>query len=214
MSIVPCNTATCQTLRSWCCRIAPRYLFVLLGLCAALAGCGTSRPSVRFGEHSVKYVPNGVRILARERLPAGAYFAIAALRYEFMGHTSSRLGLRYESQSERGFAGDPGWSGGPSLEPMRDESQPLTMNISRSCSDSYAPAPAYGVLRDPQDTVASQEHGVTTVFRRVAIPANFRTNGVLVYTLLGRGPADIVTRTPSGRIASNEPYAPDSAVCG
>lgn len=212
-SVLLCNRATSGTLRFWRSHLTLCYFMVSLSLCVIVTGCGASPSAPRFGEHPVQYAHNGVRILAKGRLPSGTYFVIAALRYKFMGRTSSRLGLRYESPSEHGFVGAPGWSGGPSLESARGEARSLVMNISRSCSGAYRFALAYGLLRDPKDTVTAQEHGTGIVVKRVAVPVSFEVHGVLVYTLLGRGPTDVVTRTPSGRVVSNESYPQESASC-
>lgn len=99
-SVLLCSRATSGTPRSWRLRLALGYFIVSLSLCVTVTGCGASRSAPRFGEHPVEYAHNGVRILAKGRLPSGTYFVIAALRYEFMGRTSSRLGLRCESPSE------------------------------------------------------------------------------------------------------------------
>jgi hypothetical protein len=208
-----CSRPTLGAPRSWRLRLTLCYFMVLLSLCVTVTGCGASRSAPRFGEHPVKYAHNGVRILAKGRLPSGTFFVIAALRYEFMGRTYSRLGLRYEPPSEHRFVGASGWSGGPSLESGRGEARSLVMNIARSCSGAYRSALAYGLLRDSKDTVTAREHRTAIVMKRVAVPANFEANGVLVYTLLGRGPTNVVTRTPSGRIVSDESYPQESTTC-
>jgi hypothetical protein len=86
--------------------------------------------------------------------------------------------------------------------------------ISSGCVGSFAYAVAYGMLRDPQDRVTAQAHGTITKFKKVLIPANFHPDGVLVYTVLRRGPIDIVAQMPSGRVVARETYRLEPASCG
>jgi hypothetical protein len=173
-----------------------------------IAGCGTSRTLIRGA--SVRYTPGGVRTLARESLPGGAYIAIAALRYEFMGRLYSRLGIRFESPGAHGLVSAPGWDGGPRLE--SGTRSILVMNVSRSCNGRDATAVAYGLLRDPRDTVAAQQGGVSKVFRETEIPAIFHPGGVLVYALLASDVTHIIVRAPNGRIVS-EMSPPRNSPC-
>jgi hypothetical protein len=181
-------------------------------VCIAIAGCGAGRPTSHFGEHPVRYIQNDVQILARERLPKGVYLVTAVLRYTFMGRTYSQIGLRYEAPTlSRLTSGR--WEGGPSLEPEHGERRTLAMNVSGGCVDSHETSRlAEGLLRVPRDTVTAQGRGGEISFRRVAIPAGLYPDGVFVYALLGPGPADVVTRTPTGRIVGKEAY-PGTAAC-
>jgi len=185
---------------------------VLMG-CVAVAGCGTSHPrETAFRSYPIKYAGNGVRIMVRERLPGGRYVVIAALQYEFMSRHYSRLGLRFESPTRRRLVRAPGWGSVSSLEP--GEHAPAKIDVHQSCEDFHERVLADGVLRNPMGTVTAQGHGTAIVLKKVAIPANLRMDGVLVYALLGRGPTDIVARSPSGRVVSNESYPLRPTACG
>ena len=188
--------------------IALTYIVASLAASMTVAGCGASHPrGPVFRSYPVKYLPNGVRILARERLPDGSYLAIAALRYVFMGHVYTQIGFRPESPNES-QRGRTRWSTGLSLEPEPGKPQPIMeLHISSGCVGSHATTTlAEGLLNDPRDTVTAEGRHGSTAFKRVAIPASLYTNGAFVYALLAPGPVDVVTRTPTGQIVSRESH--------
>jgi hypothetical protein len=194
---------------------------ILLFLSIGVAGCGGSHSRKRvsgtyilgsngvmrrIATSPVKYLPNGLRVLVREPM-LGGYFAIVAKRYEYLGHTYSVMDDREEG------AGDRGGGGGGSLDIEPGQRIPLEIAVFHVCLGSYAHAVAYGMLRDPNDSVTAEVHGTTTIFKKLAIPANFRPDGLLVYALLRQGPANIAVRTGSGQVVSSESYTLESATC-
>lgn len=188
---------------------------IALMVCVAVAGCGTSHPrESAFRSYPIKYAQNGVRIMVRERLPGGTYVVIAVLQYKFMDRKNSRLGLRFESPTKHRLVRAPGWSSVSSLEP--GERAPAKIDVHQSCEGFHERVLADGVLRNPMGTVTAEGRGTTMiVLKKVAIPASFHMDGVLVYALLKTGATtDIVTRSPSGRIVGNETYALKPTSCG
>jgi hypothetical protein len=176
---------------------------VVVAVAIALAGCGTTRRTLGISR-PVKFAPHGVRTLARRRLPEGTYFAIAALRYEFMGRSYAELGLRFESPSSKGLAASR-YGGGTLLEP--GGRGVLEMGVRRSCNEGDETALAWGLLRSPEDTVTAKSKASTTRFAKVMIPRSFYPHGALVYALLGPGPTAVVVRTPRGQIVSDMSWA-------
>ncbi len=175
---------------------------VLVGVATVVAGCGGTRRAPK--SYPVRYARNGVRVLAAGRLPEATY-EIAALRYAFRGRSYSRLGLRFASSNTQGVARGGGWSGGPSLEPD-GRHRVLQINVSRSCEGASEVVLAYGLLRDSHDAVTVRsQHGIIRL-KRATIPARFAAGGILVYGVLGVGPVDVITRTPDGRVVSDERY--------
>jgi hypothetical protein len=183
---------------------------VAVTVAIALAGCGTTRRTL--GVHGpVKFARNGVRTIVRQRLPEGEYFAITALRYEFLGRSYARLGLRYESPSAHGLV-QPGYDGGPSLEP--GGRGVLDINISRSCNGRDETALAWGLLRNPEDTVTAKSKEGTLRFTKVMIPRSVYPHGAVVYAVLGPSSPDVVVRTPRGRIVSDMSWGAGGACRG
>jgi hypothetical protein len=185
---------------------------VVVAVAIALAGCGTTRRTLGVSG-PVKFAPHGVWTLARQRLPEGSYFAIAALRYEFLGRNYAELGLRFESPSANGLIHQPGYNSGPSLEP--GGRGVLEMNVSRSCNEGDETALAWGLLRSPEDTVTAKSKASTTRFTKVMIPRSVYPRGALVYALLGPSAPTVVVRTPRGRVVSDMSWgaAPSGGMC-
>jgi hypothetical protein len=193
---------------------ALRRIGVWCTLPIAVAGCagshshGGARESqleVRKGLKSLierrapgKYTPDGSTTLVREAI-AGGYVAITGRRYLNHGRIYLTLAGRIEPLNERIAS-----SGGLPLD--EGGSGALDMAVYRSCAGSHAYALAYGLLRQPKDAVTAQADAHMIAFKKVAIPASFGAEGVVVYALLGGGTTNIVTRTPSGQIVGNVSY--------
>lgn len=166
------------------------------------AGCGTSSPRGRLLEqHPIKYAPNGVRTLVRERLHGG-YFSISGVRYEFVGQTYFGLREYLEEPSKHGLVR--GGGSGTSMKP--GDYGVLTMGVERGCIGPNKYLLAFGLLHNPKDTVRAEGHGTPLTFKKVAIPQNLHADGTLIYAVLTRGRTDVVTTAPDGRILRNEPY--------
>jgi hypothetical protein len=178
------------------------HFVATIGLCVAFAGCGASRSAPRFGEYGVKYVTNGIRTLARGRLPGGAFFVIDAVRYEFGGRTYSVLREHIGKIGQHRITGP----GSGSAKVGHGRNGVLELSISSGCAAGHQYALAYGMLRDPQDSVVAQGQGVSIALKKVTVPASFGPYGVMVYSLVSRGQVDVVTRAPSGKIVGDESY--------
>jgi hypothetical protein len=182
----------------------------ILAISVGVAGCGESRPGrdsypvergkKRLIKYPIEYTPGGLRILVRERMPGG-YLVISAKRYMYRGHTYSVL-QNQEEELARHVLGM--GSNGPNIG--LGEHEALEMEISSGCVGSHVYALAYGMLRNPKDSVTAETHGTTIRFRKVVVPTNFHPDGVLVLAQLGQGPTNIVTRAPNGRVVRSEPY--------
>jgi hypothetical protein len=155
--------------------------------------------------YRVAYAPNGLQTLVRKQIPGGE-FSIIAKRYKYLGRSYSVLEDREERSGERGMGAS---GGGPDIE--AGQHGLLEMDVSRGCLDGHLYAVAYGMLRDPTDLVTERTRDTVSKLDKVIIPASFRPDGVLVYTVLGQGSIDIMTRTQSGRVVTNESY-PDREV--
>jgi hypothetical protein len=185
------------------------HLSISLVASLVITGCGRASSHERLSvtKYPIKYAPNGIRTLVREHMPGG-YFTIAAKRYEYLGHTYSVLDDREEESGERRRSA--GGGGGPDIE--NGQHMPLELDVSHGCLGRYAYAVAFGMLRDPRDSVAEQTEGTTTKFKAVVIPASFHPDGVLAYARLGRGSSDVVIRTPNGGVVSSESHAGQEAI--
>jgi hypothetical protein len=202
------------------------HAWAILVACVCSAGCGETStrehlsqtylmgPSgvrKRIRTYPIKYVPDGVLTLARERLPGG-YVSLVGRRYEYMNRQYFELGERSERLDKEASLAIGG--GGVAMKP--GEYGPLVMQVKHGCLASDKYTFAYGLLRARRDTVVAQGGSSPIVFRRVAIPMNLQADGILVYALLGPGRTDIVLRAPNGRIVRDESYASEPGVtpCG
>jgi hypothetical protein len=160
--------------------------------------------------HVIRYARNGVRILVRERLPGG-YVSLIGARYTYVGQTYFELGRRLEKLGKHGRVVVAG-GGGISMKPGRYGA--VLMQIQHGCLGPHEYTLAYGLLRNPDDTVMAQGSGDAAVlFKETVIPASLHADGLLIYSLLGRGATDVVTRTSSGRVVSSESYPGHPASC-
>lgn len=144
----------------------------------------------------------------------GGYLSIIAEQYEYRGEIYSNLAYHSEPSRSNGqllSRRSGGRGGGPSL--TTNESGVVEMDVSHGCVGRYAYTLAYGVLRNPVNVVTARTKGKTTEFRKVVIPAQFHSPGVLVYALLGPGHIQLTTRTPGGHILHKERYPEERAVC-
>ncbi len=142
-------------------------------------------------------------VLVRGPLQGGGYFVIGVVRLGNDGRSQSEIRHHFELPSAHGLESG-GWSGGPVLGGV--ELRVLAMHVDHGCHRANVYALAFGLLRAPQDTVTSESAGKAVAFKKVTIPASFHPDGVLVYELLGPRSTNIVTRTPSGRVVSSEPF--------
>jgi hypothetical protein len=190
-----------------CCRLG-----LALVACLVIAGCGGASSSEHLSEtyltrpNDVRYEPNGLQTIVRKPIPGGDV-AIIAKRYEYRGHVYSELNHREESSSQPGRG-----AGGGGVDIEAGQHRPLEIDVSRGCLGGHAYAVAYGILREPKDSVTSQTDGRRTRLKAVVIPTNFHPDGVLIYEMFGRDATDVVVRTPKGRIVSNEFYAGRDAI--
>lgn len=161
--------------------------------------------------YTVKYLPNGFRRLAREKLPGG-YVSIIAERYEYQSKIYSELASIAEKPGGHEHGTSSGGSG-PSLEQDEPGLGPVNVNVYYGCAGEYPYVLVYGLLHNSQDTVTARERGITVKLKKVEIPSSFHPDGVLVYTLLGNAPTDITTSTSDGRVVHVDHYAEGGAVC-
>jgi hypothetical protein len=185
-------------------RIAVAQAGALVVMCIAVAGCGESHhpkhSPIVIRQHPVKYLPNGVRTLVRERV-SGGYVSIIGQRYEYLGRTYFGLAKRTEEPGERRGA-----IGGGSTPIEPGEHGIMVMEVEQGCVGTHEYALAEGLLRESRDTVTAHGHGVPITFKKLPIPANLHASGVLVYALLTRGRIDVLTRAPNLRVVRDESY--------
>jgi hypothetical protein len=141
---------------------------------------------------------NATQTLATVQLPGGHY-TIAAHPYEIEGH--KHIGLTADVHpSEPGVR--PSYGRGRT---SGVEQGVLALDIESGCLGHHTFTIAYGLLRDPRDSVSAEEPGRTVSFKKVAIPPSFGVTGAVVHTPLS-GPAKIVVRAPNGNVVSSEQY--------
>ncbi len=215
--------------RVWDARVCdarpPRFAFAavcrasaVLAICIGVAGCGASRAHRNHGVYvvapdgarrelsapAIKFKPRGLQTLVREPLQGGSYVTIVGKRYEFAGRTYSVLAEHVEERGKRGMVSG-GGGDGPSMEPGAPGV--VALDVGQECVGSDEVVIAYGLLREPEDTVTAEGAGRPITFSKVMIPASFHARGVLVYALLKSGRMDILTRERDGRVVREEPYA-------
>jgi hypothetical protein len=163
------------------------------------------------GPHETPRERRSEHLLVREPLQGGGYFVISAIANS-SGRAQGEIRHHVELPGAHGLESG-GWSSGPRLGGV--EPRILAVHVDHGCSGADAYALAYGLLRQPEDTVTAHDGGKAVVFKKVDIPASFHPGGVLVYELLGPDATNVVTRTPSGRVASTESFSGQDAIsCG
>lgn len=186
---------------------------VWLALPIAIAGCGgagshhpsreshrgTSGPLAQLLNHeypSGRYSVTGSWSLVRERIPGG-YIVITGGQYTNGKQSYKRL-VGHIERLNNGTVDNLG------LPVEVGQGEPLEMGGASGCVGHHAYSLAYGLLRNPRDTVTVRERGAAIVLKRVAIPASFFPKGVLLYALFGKGPTRVVARTPSGEVVRED----------
>ncbi len=183
-------------------RLARAATHVAASLLAALAaGCGAAAKRVA-ADPAVKYIHSYT--LAHQVLPEGAVTIVGVL-YRFGGHTQFALRTQIEEDTPRGVSRSPG--GGRSMRP--DEYGAVLMTLETQCIGRQRDRFAYGLLRDPADTIVAQSAGTNSTLHRASIPAALQTRGVVIYRLLrGSGPVTFITRAPDGGLVARERFGP------
>jgi hypothetical protein len=147
----------------------------------------------------VKFLPNGVRVLVRGRIPAAASFSITAERYRFQGRTYVDLSAAVGAHGMR----EGGGSG--SFSPQGSH-QTFAWSTQEGCqARPHARwAIVYGLLRDAGDTVTARSGQGVYALRTAPMPSSFRAGGELAYAVLPQRPSEVLVRTRGGRVAQDE----------
>ena len=145
-------------------------------------------------EHPVKFLPGGIRILARGRVPGGPEFAVKGEAFRFLGRT--RFALQVDIVN--------GGGGGESLD--GHDPGVFVSGLFTSCQ----PRPyaiVYGLLKARGDTVLARVNGALEPLRKVTIPARLHAGGVLVYLAADTVPSELIVRAPNGSTVVSETRA-------
>ncbi|HTW42249.1 MAG TPA: hypothetical protein VMD79_08035 [Solirubrobacteraceae bacterium] len=144
----------------------------------------------------MRYLPGGLRTVARRPLPGVGHLSIVAKRYRFQRHVYLELDYRVERSD--GAAGESG---------VRVEgTAPLSWTFGGYCAGAGADASVVvvGLLRDPRDSVLVYAHGRSRRLQTAPIPAYLQAGGVAAFTVLDQPPERIVVRTREGRTVMSE----------
>lgn len=161
---------------------------------------------------SVKYLSPGVRTVIKVHVPGG-FLVISAQRYKYRGKFYSSLSYESEpaNNGSRPRRRRDSRGGGPSL--TMEGSDIVEMRVSYGCVGRYAYTLAYGLLRNSANIVMARASGKTIILRKVMMPVEFHSDGVLVYSLLEQSPFELITQTHAGRILREENYAREHVSC-
>jgi hypothetical protein len=177
-------------------------------LVSVMAGCGqTHRRDPR--APGAPGAPRAEHVLVRAPLAGGGYFVIGVVQHQEGGREQAELQHHFEVLTTHGMQPG-GWSSGPRLGGV--EPRTLAIHVDHGCSSGNPYALAVGLLQAPRDTVTARSTGHPVALKRAVIPARFAPHGVLVYGLLGPAATKIVTRTPTGRLLSNESFGGQEAI--
>jgi hypothetical protein len=144
----------------------------------------------------VRYLPGGLRTVARTHVPGVGTILIRAKRYRFQGNTYFNLSDLVERPDGSGGGGD-----------FRPEGRAaLSWTFEGDCrrAGGNATIVVYGLLRAPADTALAYAAGVPHRLRTAVIPAGFHAGGAAAYAVLSAPPERIVVRTPAGRTVVDE----------
>jgi hypothetical protein len=150
----------------------------------------------------VKYLPNGVRVLARGTVFPGSTFAILGEHYVFGGKTYFGLKAAVGLRGRAPTAG--GENAGTSLKAGEDK--PLVMIMQTGCVGTRSYVLAAGVVRTPHSVVLARVGHRTMRLRQTAIPRSFEAGDSLVYGVLPAMPSDVTVRNRAGRVLVDEQY--------
>lgn len=198
-------------------------IVVLSGLIAivlmTVVGCGATmrgalrvvRPDgirgriVRHGEdRALKYVT-----LARERV-AGGHISFFGIKYNYLGHNYFGLSVRKETAHSRGRF----QAGGSGTALREGQGYGISLvQVEDGCLGRFQSRTAYGLLRNTVDNVVAEQGQRKVIFKKVSLPGDAHVSGALVYTSLGPGRVDIVTRASDGAVLTHESYGEERAAC-
>ena len=147
----------------------------------------------------LKFLPGGVRTLARGRSLGGSDFSISGERYRFLGHVYFDLAAEVV---ERG-SGEGG--GGGSFSPQRSPGV-FAWNTEQGClaNSHIGWSIVYGLLRGHGEEVYVRAGRQTHLLRSTAIPAVFHAGGRLAYIVLSRQPERVLVKAFNGRTVLDE----------
>jgi hypothetical protein len=154
-------------------------------------------------EHPVKYLPGGIRTLARGTVPQGPAFSIVAERYKFLGKIYLDFKAHIAGEGE-GLLGQVG-AGGRSFSGVLGGPPPRPSPFQPEESNGCHPHPytlLFGVLHAPRDTVLARTPSGLVALHKVAIPARLHAGGVLAYGAFSPPPTALIVRAPDGRTIS------------
>jgi hypothetical protein len=139
-----------------------------------------------------------VRVLALGVLPNGQGFWISARRYALGGNASVDLTADLEPSTGRRQARSEafGSAGGGTLRPSYTHG-PLALGDLVACARRPVTL-VLGLLRASSDSAVLRYGGRSHAMSRVALPAELRARGALVYGYTSR-PVEVVVRSRSGR---------------
>lgn len=197
---------------------AKRFRFanvmMLLVVSSGLAGCGGATvPRLRSGTRTALEglggSPSNAIPLARVQLPGDTVFTVVSIPCGLNKSKGCyRLGeemdepTRYSHSLRRRpiLVG----TGSQISDPSVGERALLFLQGRTGCIGPYPFSVAYGILQKPHDTVIVRGGNRVVKFKKAMIPSFMHPHGVLVYALMPPHAAEVVVRTPGGRVASRE----------
>lgn len=163
----------------------------------------------------------GIPILAKGILPGGGKFVIYAqphraatgrqVTYSAMLGTSEPA--KYAPPNLRNR---PPWGKAGGIEMNNRWMRGLQMDVTEECDGPYAYNFAWALLRNIDDSMTARLAKGNIRFKTTVIPARLHPFGALAYAVLPEGSAgrEVVIRTPSGRVVSEEAMPGPESVPG
>jgi hypothetical protein len=153
----------------------------------------------------LKYLPGGLRTLARVTVPNGPTFTLVAEHYRFLGQTYFDIKAEQVSDTPHLFGAEGSSGATIGLGGHRSLAERLlTLEGEQSGCEPTPYTLLFGVLKPSRDTVLARAGGRLSPLRKIQLPKQLDTPGALVYGVVEPPPEALVIRAPGGRTVATE----------